>query len=228
MTLGALERGSPDRTPAPTAGGVQGFIRQSSDALNPKIEVERYDYQLDSFVNPMPCKEQSEEIDAPTRKKMTLKLPSLILARDRTDVSDRAIAIIASSILEDVGIISSQDQSCVIGRSNLRRERKINSALQDTHFNNIKRRNKADTEKRARVALGMHWDSGRCGGGYGSCAATATTDINLFKQVEPPLNIQRNENCAVYPRDVNSGNLLANGMPVYKFMLLGNIKCCAL
>ena len=47
---------------------------------------------------------------------------SLALACDRTGVSDRAAAIIASSVLKDVGIISSNDTSGVIDRSKLRRE----------------------------------------------------------------------------------------------------------
>lgn len=69
---------------------------------------------------------------APPTKKKRLNLPSLALACDRTGVSDRAAAIIASSVLKDVGIISSNDTSSVIDRSKLRRERtKVRTALQN-------------------------------------------------------------------------------------------------
>lgn len=77
---------------------------------------------------------------SPPPKKKRLNLPSLALACDRTGVSDRAAAIIASSVLKDVGIISSEDTSGVIDRSKLRRERtKVRSALQDSDCNKIVR-----------------------------------------------------------------------------------------
>ncbi|XP_060801595.1 uncharacterized protein LOC132902031 [Amyelois transitella] len=73
---------------------------------------------------------------APPTKKKRLNLPSLALACDRTGVSDRAAAIIASSVLKDVGIITSKDPSAVIDRSKLRRERtKVRSALHDADRN---------------------------------------------------------------------------------------------
>ncbi|CAG4957331.1 unnamed protein product [Parnassius apollo] len=50
----------------------------------------------------------------PPPKKKKLNLSSLALACDRTGVSDRAAAIIASSVLKDVGIISTKDPSGVI------------------------------------------------------------------------------------------------------------------
>lgn len=68
------------------------------------------------------------------KKKKILNLPSL--ACDRTGVLDRAAAIIASSVLKDVGIISSNHLSHVIDRSKLRRERtKVRSTLQETDCN---------------------------------------------------------------------------------------------
>lgn len=54
---------------------------------------------------------------------MTVRLPSLAKACDRTGVSDRAAAIIASSVLQDMGIVSPNDTSKVIDRSKIRRER---------------------------------------------------------------------------------------------------------
>lgn len=77
-----------------------------------------------------------KQIAAPPSKKNRLNLPSLALACDRTGVSDRAAAIIASSVLKDVGIITSKDPSAVIDRSKLRRERtKVRSALHDADCN---------------------------------------------------------------------------------------------
>ncbi|CAG4988526.1 unnamed protein product [Parnassius apollo] len=74
----------------------------------------------------------------PPPKKKKLNLSSLALACDRTGVSDRAAAIIASSVLKDVGIISTKDPSGVIDRSKLRRERtKVRSSLQDADRNKI-------------------------------------------------------------------------------------------
>jgi len=52
-----------------------------------------------------------------------LPLPSLATVTDRYGVSDRAAAAIASSVLEDVGLIQSNDTSMVVDRSKLRRQR---------------------------------------------------------------------------------------------------------
>ncbi|KAL4712991.1 hypothetical protein ACJJTC_012061 [Scirpophaga incertulas] len=75
---------------------------------------------------------------APSAKKKRLSLPSLALACDRTGVSDRAAAMIASSVLKDVGIVSSNDTGSVIDRSKLRRERtKVRTALQNEDCDKI-------------------------------------------------------------------------------------------
>lgn len=67
-----------------------------------------------------------------------MNLPSL--ACDRTGVSDRAASIIASSVLKDVGIISSNHLNHVIYRSKLRRERtKVRSTLQEADCNKFLR-----------------------------------------------------------------------------------------
>lgn len=82
--------------------------------------------------------EELKQIASPPQKKKRLNFPSLALACDRTGVSDRAAAIIASSVLKDVGIISSNDPSGVIDRSKLRRERaKVRSTLQEGNRNKI-------------------------------------------------------------------------------------------
>ncbi|KAL4104290.1 hypothetical protein QTP88_019593 [Uroleucon formosanum] len=52
-----------------------------------------------------------------------LELPALALACDRTGISDRTAATIASAILQDVGIIKTDDKQHVIDRMKIRRER---------------------------------------------------------------------------------------------------------
>lgn len=58
------------------------------------------------------------------RKHNTLSLPSLALVCERTGVSDRAAAMIASSATKDLGIISDEQKLMIIDRSKVRRERK--------------------------------------------------------------------------------------------------------
>lgn len=54
---------------------------------------------------------------------MRLKLPALAMACDRTGISDRSAATIASAVLQDVGIISIDTKKNVIDRMKVRRER---------------------------------------------------------------------------------------------------------
>ena len=52
-----------------------------------------------------------------------LSLPSLALVADRTHVSDRSVAMIASATLKDAGVITQTDDEKVIDRSKVRRKR---------------------------------------------------------------------------------------------------------
>lgn len=52
-----------------------------------------------------------------------LKLSALALACDRTEISDRNAATIASAILQDFGIISVDNKINVVDRLKVRRER---------------------------------------------------------------------------------------------------------
>jgi len=54
---------------------------------------------------------------------MRLKLPALAMACDRTGISNRSAATIASAILQDVGIISIDTKKNVIDRMKVRRAR---------------------------------------------------------------------------------------------------------
>lgn len=57
---------------------------------------------------------------------MRLKLPALAMACDRTGISDRSAATIASAILQDVGIISIDTKNNVVDRMKVRRAGKEN------------------------------------------------------------------------------------------------------
>lgn len=58
------------------------------------------------------------------QKQMRLKLPNLAQICDRFGVSDRAGAAVATSVLQDVGLITEEDSSSIVDRNKLRRERK--------------------------------------------------------------------------------------------------------
>lgn len=68
----------------------------------------------------------SKPPEKPSTSQMRVKLPSLASICDRTGVSDRAAASIASAVLQDVGVISPSDKDMVIDRMKVRRERTRN------------------------------------------------------------------------------------------------------
>lgn len=68
----------------------------------------------------------------PSTSQMRMKLTSTALVSDRFGVSDRAAAALASSVLQDVGMISEKDMSLVIDKSKIRREKqKTRHAIHD-------------------------------------------------------------------------------------------------
>ncbi|GBO28230.1 hypothetical protein AVEN_152670-1 [Araneus ventricosus] len=70
--------------------------------------------------------ERRDEIDltlSPSASQMRSKLTSAALVSDRFDVSNRATAVIASSVLYDLGMISEKDTSLVIDKSKIKREK---------------------------------------------------------------------------------------------------------
>jgi hypothetical protein len=81
--------------------------------------------------------EESEFIPSPPRSvkakvKRAMKaknLPSLAAACDRTGISDRSGAFIASCVLHDFGLISPENTTKIIDRSKVRRERKRKRSL---------------------------------------------------------------------------------------------------
>jgi len=62
---------------------------------------------------------------------MRLELPALALACDRTGIFDRTAATIASAILQDVGIIKTDDKQHVIDRMKIKREIERHNKRQD-------------------------------------------------------------------------------------------------
>uniref|UniRef100_A0A8D8THB2 Uncharacterized protein n=1 Tax=Cacopsylla melanoneura TaxID=428564 RepID=A0A8D8THB2_9HEMI len=77
--------------------------------------------------------ESSEDIYVNTDEERNfVTLPSLALVCDRTGVSDRAAAMIASSALKDFGVITHEEKSLVVDRNKVRRERqKMRNKSQD-------------------------------------------------------------------------------------------------
>jgi hypothetical protein len=59
------------------------------------------------------------------RKQMRKKLPKLAKICDRYGISDRAGAVIATAVLEDLGIVSQSTPTNVVDRYKLRREREL-------------------------------------------------------------------------------------------------------
>ncbi len=100
---------------------AQCEVNESSSS---EIETSDSDNQLPP--NKVHCRNQpvgcSTSTFSPTPQNR-LRLPSLARISDRYGVSDRAAAALASSVLEDVGLIQSKDKSMVVDRSKLRRER---------------------------------------------------------------------------------------------------------
>ncbi|KAF2892685.1 hypothetical protein ILUMI_13488 [Ignelater luminosus] len=62
------------------------------------------------------------ETKGPSSKQMRVKFSSVAPACNRTSISDRSAAIIASAVLRDVGIISKEDPSFIVDRSKIRRQ----------------------------------------------------------------------------------------------------------
>lgn len=68
--------------------------------------------------------EASPKLQRQRSKQMRINLPSLAQACDRTGVSDRSAAIIASAVLKDIGLVTIEETCKIIDRSKIRRERK--------------------------------------------------------------------------------------------------------
>ncbi|CAH0552762.1 unnamed protein product [Brassicogethes aeneus] len=106
---------------AVTADPVIKNLQVSSTALQPEPGTSSQHKILDHLDN----------IKSTSSKQMRVALPSLAKTSDRYRLSDRAAADIASSVLEDIGIINSENISQAIDKNKLRRERsKVRHLLQ--------------------------------------------------------------------------------------------------
>lgn len=125
---------------------TEKFERQEKEAsriakqrkLQPEIlstPKQKYDQEN---VSDSAVMEENILIDMPSTSKGSLrirqKLPCLAMACDRTGVSDRTAALIASAALEDFGIISKQDAAQVIDRMKIRRQRKKQRTNSQVHL----------------------------------------------------------------------------------------------
>lgn len=102
-----------------TESVVQDVSLQQSDASDHDSDVKDPPIII-NFQNPVASTSKSKQ----TMGQMRISLPKLAKACDRTGVSDRAAAIIASAVLEDLQIVTSSDSSKIIDRSKIRRARK--------------------------------------------------------------------------------------------------------
>ena len=109
-------------TPLSTVGSTSGINDVSKDQSHTCDNTSsiKEDNNDDSDEDIMPNKKNPKLNDT----QMRVKLPSLAIACDRHGVSDRATAGIVSAVLQDFGIIHSDDKTKVIDRSKVRRERR--------------------------------------------------------------------------------------------------------
>jgi hypothetical protein len=126
---------------------LSSAVTANPSSSKPEGELNRYT-QESSLLEPQPgCSKyafQRYTDEVNTIKQMRMRMPSLAVACDRTGVSDRSAAMIASAVLQDVGIINEEDTNLVVDRSKVRRERtKMRTELQ-----------KSDTEP----VIGLYFD----------------------------------------------------------------------
>ncbi|GBM84959.1 hypothetical protein AVEN_120223-1 [Araneus ventricosus] len=108
--------------------------RKQQDLLQENVSVDN-----DTCKMKIPRKslnERRDEIDLssfPSASQMRSKLTSTALVSDRCGVSDRATAVIASSVSYDLGMLSEKDTPLVIDKSKIRREKqKTRQAMEQT------------------------------------------------------------------------------------------------
>ena len=100
----------------------------SEDELSETVsmfEAEVIDQSIDESISPTVAdgvrqEEDDIQISSP---QMRIRILNLQKTCDRYGVSDRSAAALASSVLQDVGIITTENLSNVIDRSKVRRER---------------------------------------------------------------------------------------------------------
>jgi len=90
--------------------------------IKTKIKIIIKIIKVSSTVTPLESTSELHQIQSPSR--LTKELPALARACDRHKVSDRSAAAIASAVLQDFGLITTDNSENVIDRSKIRRARK--------------------------------------------------------------------------------------------------------
>ena len=118
-----LERKSKRGYEIATTGNASEVLAQYTINDQSSSECEKSDSDDDYPKQKKSCEDPSTS--CASKKAISqnrLNLPFLAKVSDRYGVSDRAAAALASSVLEDVGIVQPQDTSMVADRSKLRRQ----------------------------------------------------------------------------------------------------------
>lgn len=98
---------------------------------DPDVNLSKTDNTVDTSQDSLSKKDEENCDSLPSTSQMRFKLPATALMSDRYGISDRATAAIASSVLQDLGLINEVDLSLVIDKSKIRREKhKVRESLQ--------------------------------------------------------------------------------------------------
>lgn len=137
MIIGAVDVITSKKNEQKYQRQVQRVSRLTKRKITKPIIASRLTSDTESDSLPSSSVESEEFMPSPENKKkriltpniknrMTMPLSKLALACDRTGVSDRSAASIASAVLQDVGIIHKEDTTKVIDRMKVRRQREKN------------------------------------------------------------------------------------------------------
>jgi len=108
-----------------TSSNVDNFKTDMSDDSDDMLLDVRDDdtSSTDANVNVSISVDEFFGNDAASTSQMRLPLPNLAKEADRYGISDRATASLATAVLIDIEIVTKEDQSLVIDKSKVRRER---------------------------------------------------------------------------------------------------------
>ena len=122
-------------SPSCSSGGTssQPFIAAANDEIIDTNNCDMGSYESTCFCDDE-WQGESNTIQK-KKKQMRVALPTLAAACDRHGVSDRAAAILATAVLQDMQIVHQGDTTQVIDRSKVRRERHKKRGNQATESN---------------------------------------------------------------------------------------------
>lgn len=110
------------------AKSLQRKSRSSCPKPKVDVQVSETEQRDESLTSSDDCSDSDQEFipESPKKKsgwQMRINLKSTALTCDRYGVSDRATAAIASSVLQDVGVVTNSDNSQVVDKCKIRREK---------------------------------------------------------------------------------------------------------